>query len=1081
MITAQPVIRITLLAATLLAGFFGIAPARGSAQPSGPQCLRQPNPQPPPDGGVVFARPLDGGSSKPNVVVIPAGTSWDTTACGGSAQGAEEVMTHPTSIAVAPGAAVWLQDQPAGLVAAWGAKNVGNSDPAPVLFPGRSDWTTTSATVADPETVLNLFNSCRGCTLPGIDFEPTQAIIPTIAYEGDVSGADLTGATLHKTFGGWNFNGTNLSGVTFVDASLTGAALNRTVVDGTVFDGSDLRGAHLEGLGYAVPPSFAGVRVGPFNGICTVFKDMNLINAGLTPVKPDPGCENTPLLPGSAAPLSLIKLLLERYHAGVDLANARFVADARDRTDLAAGDLHGANLDGVSFLGFPADLSGTNFDGASLQHTSFELADLSRATFHDVHATRASFEDARLDGASFAGSHTELGGADFVGADVSGASFQSADVSGAAFNGVRAVGTDFNSVVAENTVFSDAHVYGDGRAFEAANDLRGADFSGAVLAANVGEAGGFDFTAADLTGAKFDGTQCISCNFTGAKLARVSFSKAYLPGTVLAGATVTGIVLTDAWLYCGDLNDSLCKKAPSSQPSWPLALGSQEAYGPVPFTSTNLTGISLSDVAVCPDGKAGATYPAGCGNSHLLPNTTLTLPAPCSSTALDACPTLTKTLFDAASIGSPRAVEPVAPPTWATTASGRGYYVGLDDSTIRLAGYDGQPKDNQVVAGTHGETCPGSTDPCGDDGPAIHALLGTPAALAVGLDGALYVADPRLHRVRRIDGLTQHAQCPAPSSRASRLRRTSARHRRTAVRRRRPATRQQASKRCRGRRCVRKPKTSCGSRSPRSRSAVTVSPGRITTVAGTGKACGTAGAACGDGGPATSAALAGPYGMWVGPSGLVFIADGRRGIREVRPDGTIVTIADAGGTYDIRSVAGGSTGNLYATTRDYVLEVDPAGGKITPVVGTGISGYNGNTDPNFGTLLPGDQVQINHPLGASIALNDNVVFTDTDNSLLRAYVPSSDHVTDPLAGVVANGVPQAGYNGDGLFAGQTKVDHPEAVAVTRGPLFVLADTHNQRVRQFGPSPLLQRRPSRPRPGRRSRRGAAQSAPKSSRG
>jgi hypothetical protein len=122
---------------------------------------------------------------------------------------------------------------------------------------------------------------------------------------------------------------------------------------------------------------------------------------------------------------------------------------------------------------------------------------------------------------------------------------------------------------------------------------------------------------------------------------------------------------------------------------------------------------------------------------------------------------------------------------------------------------------------------------------------------------------------------------------------------------------------------------------------------------------------------------------------------------------------------------------------------------VTPVVGTGTSGYNGNTGANG--LLPGDQVQVNHPGGASVALNGNVVFTDTANNLVRAYVPKSNHVIN-LAGVVANGSPQGGFTDDGQPANKTELDHPQAMTVTRSALFVVADTHNRRVRQFGPSP-----------------------------
>jgi hypothetical protein len=120
------------------------------------------------------------------------------------------------------------------------------------------------------------------------------------------------------------------------------------------------------------------------------------------------------------------------------------------------------------------------------------------------------------------------------------------------------------------------------------------------------------------------------------------------------------------------------------------------------------------------------------------------------------------------------------------------------------------------------------------------------------------------------------------------------------------------------------------------------------------------------------------------------------------------------------------------------------------VVGTGTSGYNGTTDPNTGLLRPGTSVQVNQPQGLSVALNGDVVFADTANDLIRAYVPASGHVVD-RAGLVSNGTPQGGFNGDQHSADQTELDHPQDVTVTRGAFFVVADTHNTRVRQLGPN------------------------------
>jgi uncharacterized protein YjbI with pentapeptide repeats len=952
-------------------------PAGGVAlsSPNEPVCMQSASPPPPPIGGAVFARPLDAGGTGANVVVLPAGTSWTAAgACTGIAEGAAEVMSNPTSISVAPGAAVLLQDQTAGLFSAWGAENVGGGDPAPVLFPGRPDWQTTQADVMASQQLLDTYNGCRGCVLPdNVQLTPGTPN-PDVAYQGDVSGAALNGAILSGSFDGWNFSGAQLGG-----ASLTGVS-----VGGADFSGADLRGAQLSSLTSTLPPNFANVRVGLLNGACTLFKDTNLVGTGFRPVQADllvPGCEKSPLLTGSTVPLDLLDLIARTYKATVDFSDAQFLVIADNRGLLAGVDLSGIDLAGASFLGFPANFQKTNFNGASLAGTSFELGDLSGATFVGATATGASFEGANLNGATFTGATTVLQNADFIQSDVSGASFQNADISSAVFDGALALDTDFNSVIATNVRFNGAHIYGDGAAFDSARQLAGADFVGAVLAGSEDGQGGFDLTGADLTNAKFDNAQCVACNFTNSTMTGVTLTGAYLPGAQLTGATLQSASFDNAWLYCGDLTDSLCKADGGSQAQWPLALGSRESYGPVPFTTTTLTEGQFTDVTVCPD----ATPPnatTGC-QGHLLPQGTFSLPAPCSAVALDACPTATTTLFDATTLpnGAPISVVPATPPTWASGVTTRGYYVGLSDGTVRLVD---PPAPTEVVAGSPGSLCSGPTQACGDGGPAGQALLGTPGALAVGLDGSLYIADPDLHRVRRID----------------------------------PA-------------------------------------GRITTVAGSGQSCASPSAACGDGGPPTAAALGGPAGVWVSPSGELFIADGQRGIREVPPNGDITTVpTGAAGTYDVVSVAGDAAGNLYATTKDpdYLIQVNLASGQTTTVVGTGTSGYNGNSDPNTG-LLPGTQVQVNGPQSLSVALNGNVVFADTENHLIRAYVPSSGNVTDPLAGLVSNGTPQKGFNGDGHWADNTELDLPAGVTVTRGALLVVADTGNSRVRQIGPSPL----------------------------
>ena len=198
------------------------------------------------------------------------------------------------------------------------------------------------------------------------------------------------------------------------------------------------------------------------------------------------------------------------------------------------------------------------------------LAELAGASLRNVNAAGASFRGAHLaargglPAANFAGSQTNLQGADFVDADVSGASFVGANLSvGSAgkptqFDHALARGTDFTGVNAKQASFNGAHIYGNGRAFEQATDLSQVDFTNALLAGDTIQGGGFDLTGALLSGAHFDGALCIACNFTSARLGQATFIGTYLPGAVFSSATLQGVNLYNAWLYCGDQTNSAC-------------------------------------------------------------------------------------------------------------------------------------------------------------------------------------------------------------------------------------------------------------------------------------------------------------------------------------------------------------------------------------------------------------------------------------------------------------------------------------------------------------------------------------------
>ncbi len=862
--------------------------------------------------------------------------------------------------------------------------------PINLMPSGAAVWNfTQQVTVDEPAGVLSDFASCRHCdlsnatvTLP--DFHQTDDII---AFVGDVSGSTWHGATVTGGTTGYDFTGSDLSGATF-RANLQNATFGTVTANGTKFAGSDLRGATFTRMQYQTPPSFAQATLGGVaGGRCTTIANTDLVRAALDEATWQlGGCTGAPF-PGSQVPVRTLRQILVDGNgkATVDVSGVTAVASSADRAALAGTDLTAANLSRVSFLGLPVDLTGTHLDGSNLTGANLALADLTAATLTNVSAAGATFEGADLSpegshpGANFSGSNTNLQGANFVDANVSGARFVGAELTDAVFSGARGVDTDFTGVRARNAVFSDAHLYGNGQAFDQATDLQNVDFTGAVLAADASLSGGFDFTDAPLTGARFDRAQCVACNMTNATLNEATFTDAYLPGLTLSGARLAEASFDRAWLYCGSTANDYCKPVQGSQLwSWPLALGTGEAFGPVPFGMTNLTGADLSVVTTCPDGKSGDSEPVGCAG-HLLPDPAEQPPLspPCSASAHGGCPTATSTLFQSSSFGDPVAVVPAVPPTWNTALSGEGYYVAFDDSTVRRVGAEAPV----VVAGTPNAFCDDPQSPCGDGGPATAAQLVQPNGLAVGLDGSLYIADPQLRKVRKVD----------PS-------------------------------------------------------------GVITTVAGTGVRC--EGGLCGDGGPATAAQLAQPFGVTVDPHGVLLIADGFAGVRRVAVDGTISTLTPRGAGDIYLSVATGADGTIYAAIQlpDHIVRIDPTSGAVTRVVGTGTSGYNGNTNDS-GMLLPGTAVQINKPTGLSVDLHGNVVFADSANHLIHAYVPSSGNVIDNLAGSVVNKVPQGGFNGDDRWSNETQLQAPLGVTATRGPLLVVADTDNDRVRQVGPAPL----------------------------
>lgn len=148
-----------------------------------------------------------------------------------------------------------------------------------------------------------------------------------------------------------------------------------------------------------------------------------------------------------------------------------------------------------------------------------------------------------------------------------------------------------------------------------------------------------------------------------------------------------------------------------------------------------------------------------------------------------------------------------------------------------------------------------------------------------------------------------------------------------------------------------------------------------------------------DGSPAAGSALDGPHGVAVDVDGTIYLTESRGArVREIKPDGTLGTVA-----------------------------------------GTGETGYSGDGGEAVSARL-------SNPLGVDVA-NGSLFITDSGNQRIR-LVDLADGTIRTVAG---NGL--RGFSGDGGQATSASLAQPADVSVTSdGSRLYIADTFNDRVR-----------------------------------
>lgn len=190
---------------------------------------------------------------------------------------------------------------------------------------------------------------------------------------------------------------------------------------------------------------------------------------------------------------------------------------------------------------------------------------------------------------------------------------------------------------------------------------------------------------------------------------------------------------------------------------------------------------------------------------------------------------------------------------------------------------------------------------------------------------------------------------------------------------------------------------------------VAASTGTITTYAGSfanGKTY------TGDNGPASKAGMYAPVAVAVDASGNLYIADTNNNVvRKVSTNLIISTVAgngnpgfsgDGGNPAFAKlshpnGVTVDSSGNVYIsdTLNSRIRLVSPNSTTINTVIGTGQAAYYGDNGPGL-------QAAVNFPAGLSLDGSGNLIIADTDNSVIRKFVPGGSSGSKPV--ISAGGV-----------------------------------------------------------------------------
>jgi sugar lactone lactonase YvrE len=197
---------------------------------------------------------------------------------------------------------------------------------------------------------------------------------------------------------------------------------------------------------------------------------------------------------------------------------------------------------------------------------------------------------------------------------------------------------------------------------------------------------------------------------------------------------------------------------------------------------------------------------------------------------------------------------------------------------------------------------------------------------------------------------------------------------------------------------------------------------------------------------ATAAELGGPFGVAVGPTGTIYIADTSNDVIEaVNPNTGVITViagvpgvngpASSGELFSPRGLA--LEGNLlFIADRDNnaVEMLNLSNGSLTTVAGNGTFGDAGDGGPATSAELASP---------SAVALDgNNLLIADTFNDAIREVNLTSGVIT-----TVAGTLGTSGFSGDGGLATSATLFDPTGVVTDSAGNIYIADSDNEVVRE----------------------------------